>query len=214
MHSRLAFAAASVVSACLVLAAIVWMAQPEPPVTGKVEIYIGNIRLSVPSPYIRFEHARLGGRLPELDLIADAKTFRPIKTGQALPAGTRPADQMVFFTVTSAAGSLSPVDRTTRLYSRFLEAGHWNHPGGLILRRFQSDSPYQNEDLYIAPPEGRRFAARCQRPRTPPDGLPETCLTDMRVNGIDIRLRFDAGLLPEWEKLYNGTRGLMQSFRR
>ncbi len=47
----------------------------------------------------------------------------------------------------------------------------------------------------MAPPEGRVFAARCTRPMQPPDGLPNTCLSEMRFNGLDVRLRFSPNLL-------------------
>jgi hypothetical protein len=214
MRSRLAFAAAIVTSACILLAAIIWLAQPEQQKSGIVEVFIGKIRLAVPSDYIRFEHARFGGRLPELDLMAEAASFRPVQAEAKVPVNEDTSSKTVFFTLTPAGGTLSPAERTTRLYARFLEADHWEHPGGLIMRRFQSGSPYQNEDLYIAPPEGRLFAARCPRPRNPPDNLPQTCLSNIRIDGIDIRVRFSATLLSDWRKLFEGTRGLVQSFRR
>ena len=101
-----------------------------------------------------------------------------------------------------------------KLYARFLEQTAWNNPGGLIMRRFEKGSPYEREDLYLAPPEGRIFAARCMRPSQPPDGLPNTCITEFRLRGLDAQLRFVPDLLPEWERLMDGARGLIESLAR
>ena len=214
MKSRFALAAAAMT--CLLAgAAIIGITQQKEAVNQIVDVYLGNTRLAIPSPYFRFDHAKLGGRLPEIDLAADSKTFRPVILKVKIPKrNQKPAENTLYLTVSNASETLGPGERTTRLYARFLEADVWSHPGGLIMRRFQDGSPYQNEDLYMTPPEGRRFSARCPRPRQPPDGLPDSCLADIRLDGIDVRLRFSSALLPDWEQLYNGTRGLVQSFRR
>lgn len=191
------------------------MLQPEEQTDRSVNVYLGEQSLIIPSPYFRFQHAQLGGKLPEIDLAADAGTFRPAKLSTRFRPGAPDGSAgTIYLTLAESKGKLGPAERTTRLYSRFLQADQWNHPGGLIKRRFEKDSPYQHEDLYMTPPEGRRFAARCRRPKTPPDALPSICLADLRFNGIDIRMRFSASLLPEWEKLYSGTRGLVNSFRQ
>lgn len=108
-------------------------------------------------------------------------------------------------------GSLDPAERLPRLYARFLVAEAGSHPGGLIVRRFEAGSPYQHEELFLAPPEGRLFTARCLRPRQPHDGLPNTCIAQIRMAGLDVRLRFSPTQLENWETLMSGVRGLIQS---
>jgi len=97
------------------------------------------------------------------------------------------------------------------LYARFLESDVLETEEGLLKRAFQDGSPYDGEDLYFDPPEGRAFAARCARPTTPPDGLPETCIAAFRESGADVEMRFTSSLLPHWEKLTEGARGLARS---
>ena len=82
------------------------------------------------------------------------------------------------------------------------------------MRRFEAGSPYDREELYIAPPEGRTFYARCMRPIQPPDGLPESCISEFRQGGLDIRVRFNPELLPHWSQLTEGVRGLVRSLQR
>lgn len=194
---------------------LLFLLIPEDSPKRQVESYLGDTRLIIPAGYFRFEHARSGGRMPEIDLAADAHTFRPAKLERKFRInGPDPIAGQIFLTLRSPEGQLSPGERTTRLYARFLQSDSWSHPGGLIMRRFEDDSPYQNEDLYMAPPEGRLFAARCRRPRQPPDSLPNTCQAELRIDGIDVRLRFSPDLLADWDKILAGTRGLLQSFRR
>lgn len=215
MRSRTTIAAAILACLCMIAAAAVWFFQPAERDNRPVIAYLGETRLSIPSEYFRFEYARMGGSLSEIDLAADAKTFRPARLQTRFrKSAADPLAQNLFLTLTPADGRVSPAERATRLYARFLQPDSWNHPGGLIMRRFKDGSPYQHEDLYIAPPEGRRFAARCPQPRKKPDGLLNICMVVIRIDGIDVRLRFAASLLSDWERLYQGARGLLHSFRQ
>ncbi len=222
MTTRQLLSAALAAVACIAAGALLWRAATDKPADGPVDIYLGDQRLSVPIAYIRFESARLGGRLEKLDLAARATNFLPAATGANNGPRGKSGGEIVFLSLSPPSGTLAPADRTARLYSRFLETPHWNHPGGLIKRRFQKDSPYPNEDLFLAPPEGRRFAARYLRPRNLPKDLPEnlpkklpsTCLADLRLGNVDVQLRFTAALLPQWEHLHAGAHGLLQSFIR
>jgi hypothetical protein len=95
MKSRFALAAAAM-TCLLACAAIIGIMQQKEAVNQIVDVYLGNTRLAIPSPYFRFDHAKLGGRLPEIDLAADSKTFRPvILKGQRDPWSRRTDDQIV-----------------------------------------------------------------------------------------------------------------------
>jgi hypothetical protein len=215
MRSRLTIAAAILATVSVLTAAAVWLMIPGERDNRPVIAYLSETRLTIPYDYFRFEHARLGGSLSEIDLAADARTFRPARLQSRFkPSAADPMAQTLFLTLIPSAGNISPAERTTRLYTRFLQPDGWSHPRGLIMRRFKNGSPYQKEDLYMAPPEGRRFAARCPQPRKTPDGLTDICMAEFRIEGIDVRLRFAADLLSDWERLLQGTQGLIRSFRR
>mgnify|MGYP003350395993 CR=1 FL=1 len=127
-----------------------------------------------------------------------------------------PRDPAAFFVLALQASdrSVDPSERMEKLYGRFLERDVWTHPGGLFMRRFENASPYEREDLYFAPPEGRRFAARCVRPAQPPDGLPNMCVSEFRQRGLDAQIRFSPDLLPDWERLHEGSRALIEQMAR
>jgi len=183
------------------------------PVAQRAIVRIGETRLAIPPDYMRFKPDRAGGTVARIELAAAAKDFRPAPPPRLDLHDGDPLAATVFITIERPDPRLEPADRMSRLYVRFLDEFSWSHPGGLRMRRFSNDSPYTGEDLYFAPPEGRQFTARCRRPPQPPDGLPSACLAEFRADGVDVRLRFSPDLLPEWERLMSGARGLIRSFR-
>jgi hypothetical protein len=179
--------------------------QPEAQ-AGMVEIRIGSAILRLNRAYIRAPDVANGGRIEQLDLAIHHPSFRPLSL-----MSERGPDTTLNVRISPKDDSLDPSERPAKLYARFLEVDQWSHPGGLLMRRFEPGSPYEREELYIAPPEGRLFSARCQRPAQPPDGLPNTCISEIRLRGLDVQLRYPPELLPEWEHLIAGTRGLIES---
>lgn len=174
-----------------------------------VSVRLGAARLRVEPAYVRDSEDRRGGALDRLDIAARFPNFAPAGGGSA-----RADDNLVFIRLEEADASLAPEERAAKLYVRFLETEQWSNPGGLAMRRFEPGSPYEHEELYYTPPEGRLFAARCTRPRQPPDGLAETCLFDLRINGVDAHVRFSPELLAEWERLSRGARALVERLTR
>lgn len=174
---------------------------------------IGDVTLAYAPAYARFGGGRSGGRFETLELAATFPDFRPAGDS-ATPlseADGSGKNALVFFTFARADRKMDPTDLVALLYARFLEPGVEETEDGLIKRMFQDSSPYQGEDLYFAPPEGRTFAARCTRPTKPSDGLPETCLAVFREGGLDISIRFGRPLLAQWERLAPGARALAQT---
>ena len=184
----------------------------EPPT---LEASVGDTRFTLLGGYFR-PQSRAGGRLERLDLAAFFPDFTPAGEASDLDAKTDLAERfqkLVFITVKAADSSLDPAERPTKLYARFLEPDRWSHPGGLMAATFQAGSPFEGQELYFVAPEGRVFAARCERP----DQMrktPNACAYDFRLDGLDIELRFSAALLSEWEKLSAGARGLIAAARR
>jgi hypothetical protein len=169
---------------------------------------IGGTRLRVHAAYLR-PGATPGPSADRVDLVLRFPDFAP---AGAAP----PRDPAAFFVLALQASdrSVDPSERMEKLYGRFLERDVWTHPGGLFMRRFENASPYEREDLYFAPPEGRRFAARCVRPAQPPDGLPNMCVSEFRQRGLDAQIRFSPDLLPDWERLHEGSRALIEQMAR
>lgn len=101
-----------------------------------------------------------------------------------------------------------------RLYGSFLTAEVRPQANGLVLRRFERGSPYGTEDLYLAPPDGRSFFARCTRPASSSDGLPNSCVTEFRQLGIDIQITYKPDLLAHWDELTERTHWLVSTLIR
>ncbi len=171
---------------------------------------IGAAHVRYDPAYARDARDRDGGRLDRLDLAVRFPGFTPA----TMETASKTPEPLLFLQLEEADPTLPPEERAAKLYVRFLEPEQWTNPGGIVMRRFQSGSPYESEELYFAPPEGRLFAARCTRPRQPPDGLPETCLNDIRVNGLDVHMRFHPDMLPEWERMVEGSRALIERMTR
>jgi hypothetical protein len=183
--------------------------RPAPPRTNEMAAAtIGGLDLVVPSQFLR-----QGARHEAAERL-DAVLRHPIMTPAAWErpaAGLPPATarHLVFLSVTRADGGIDPSERPQDLYGRFLEPDTWQNPGGLLLRRFQAGSPYDDEEIYLAPPDGRAFTARCRKPTRSAERLVdigEACLWRYRRDGADIQVRFSPELLPDWEALSAGVR--------
>lgn len=164
--------------------------------------------------YLRLPDQMRGGELRQVDLAANFPDFRPARRSAPGPDQPWQAPQEVVVSILPPDDAVDPSERPSKLYARFLEADAWSHPGGLVMRRFEAGSPYDREELYIAPPEGRTFYARCMRPVQPPDGLAESCISEFRQGGLDIRVRFNPELLPHWSQLTEGVKGLVRAVAR
>lgn len=217
--TRTALGVAFGVTAALAAAAL-WLAMRAGAApTGVQHALIGDALLAYPAGYARAPMAAGAGRLDRLDLAAAFPGFEP--AGTVIGATTEAAlaertARTVFVTVTPDDKSLDPTERPARLYAPFLEPLGFNQPAGLVLRRFSHGSPYEGEDLYLTPPEGRAFWARCQTPgaKAGAGGVQEPCFTELRQDGLNLTLRFAPALLPEWERLRDGASGLIKRFRQ
>jgi hypothetical protein len=178
-----------------------------------VETYIGDVSLVYPSAYARFPAGKTGGRSNVLELAAALPDFRPAGDASAAlngaAGGAKPA--LLFLSLSRPERKVDPAELVAQLYARFLDPEIAEADSGLLKRSFQDSSPYAGEDLYFAAPEGRAFAARCPRPRIPPDGLPETCIATFRQGDLDVDYRFDRSLLSQWERMSDGARALVRS---
>ncbi len=199
-----------------------WMLQPAMQTREEsigngplVPITVAQLKLNIPAAYFRGGHPPATGLAERVDLVIRQPTMAaagaPAMTTAAL-ANQSPRD-LIFLAILRGDGILDPADRPQDLYGRFLERDTWQNPGGLLLRRFAPDSPYADEELFIAPPDGRVFAARCLKPGARADSGFESCIWRFRQSGADIQVRFSADLLPQWESMAFGIRRLLEGWK-
>jgi hypothetical protein len=178
----------------------------------RLEAEIGSISLHLDRTLARFDEQRRGGQLERLDLAVLLPDFRP--AGKLSELG-RPleeiSERIVFVSISAPDGTLDPADRFAHLYARFLTADQSAGPAGLVKRRFEASSPFANEDLYIAPPEGRQFSARC---RPAEAGLPEICRHEFWRAGLAVQLRFAPRTLADWQNLKARSEALIAAATR
>mgnify|MGYP001186340518 CR=1 FL=1 len=205
--------------AALLAAAAIWLATRSGPARAGLEhALVGDALLAYPAAYARTPLAAPAGRVERLDLAAAFPDFQP--AGEAKGATTQAelaarAERLVFLALTADDKSLEPAERPAKLYAPFLEPIGYARPGGLVMRRFQQGSPYEGETLMMTPPEGRAFWARCPaQAEGGAQGLREPCFTEMRLDGLNLTLRFSPALLPDWERLRDGARALVEGFRK
>lgn len=144
--------------------------------------------------YARDDATAAGGAVERLSFLANAN-FAPVteKDPRALTLNLTPKED-----------GPDPGERAATLYARFLSPVTQDGPEGLVRRQFEAGSPYDFEELYLAPPDGRRFYARCLKP--PVSAPNEACLSMFRAGGFDVELRYPASLLGEWDELYDRAR--------
>ncbi len=184
---------------------VAWLMRatlPDAPAADGVPVLaiVGDVRLTVPAGMIRVPEQRVGGVLARLDLVLDAAT---LEKAAARAAAVPDAETLIFVSIEPTRDGGDPANRAEELYSRFLTAETVEAPGGLVKRRFRETSPYNDEELYLAAPDGRAFAARCGPINA--RAMPSTCLWQIRHGGLDIALRFSPSHLGDWQRIAAGA---------
>lgn len=184
-------------------------AKPEAP--RLLSVGIGPATLSVNSTLVRNPAQRRDGQAGRLDLALSWPGLEASKPPSPSDAGADAfaLKDVLLVTILAADDGLDPSALPAQLYGRYLESGVEDGPAGLIRRSFRARSPYEGEVLFIAPPDGRRFAARCELARPSPDSLPHMCIAQFRRDGLDVQLRMDARLLDQWEAIDERLRHLV-----
>lgn len=199
------------IAAGLAVGGLAFSLRPAPaPVSRDVEVSIGGKRLRIPGGLVRAHdpEGRIDLALRWTDLSTAATTGSQDKS----PA-PRIGD-VLLVTLAPAETAASTGDRLGGLYARFLEPAVKAGPGNLIERRFKAGSPYENQELLFAPPDGRRFLAICDaRPRAG-EVLPPLCTTRFERNGVAVQVRFEPRLVESWERIESGLMPLVDRWMR
>jgi hypothetical protein len=192
----------------MLAALALWRLWPSATPDDAVIFSLGGQKLRFAATYLRNPEQAEADRI---DLTVLAPDFVPgAADPQRIPAAgdaSQKGRAQIFITLTPApkfegrAAAATPAER----YGTFLSPEAQVGDGGLLRRRFEDKSPYAGEDLYLAPPDGEEFFARCQRPKIPSDGLPNTCLGEFRVEGVLAQIRFDPAWLGDWPGLRANT---------
>jgi hypothetical protein len=182
----------------IVAGATLALLAPKEKKTRLVRAELAGVKFVYDSAFARDDATAGGGLSDRLAFLASFPSFGP-------PSTT--GGQIIQITLSPVEDVLDPQDRPAKLYARFLTAEALEGPGGLVLREFEPDSPYQTEELLLAPPDGRSFFARCPNAQLGAPG--EGCLSMFRAGTIDVELRYPPSLLGHWETLYEGARGVL-----
>jgi hypothetical protein len=179
-----------------------------------VPVTINNLRLTIPVDFFRGGAPPRTGTSERIDLVALFPEMHPAGIPPATTTALTAQDsrRLVFVAILRGDGVLDPSERPQELYGRFLEPDTWQNPGGLLLRRFEAGSPYEDEELFIAPPDGRVFAARCRKPGKGTESIGEACLWRFRQAGADVQVRFSVDILPQWEPMAMGVGRLLETW--
>lgn len=171
-----------------------------------VKMMIGKSALEINSSYMRRGPQRAGGLLERADLILQWPDFRAAelvtRDADGNPGPARTADHLLVSL--RAAEGADPAHHAVALYGRFVESDAWTSGTGLVMRRFKPGSPYADEELFISPPDGGEFTARCPR-QTVEGSVNGRCLAQFRVGALDMTVNFDATLLGDWQHLRDGV---------
>jgi len=179
------------------------------PPRGTVTVHVGSRSLSIDRAMLRNPDLTKGGAVNRLDLVLRW----PDMAGAGGMLGRRDID-LVFVTIEDAAASrrqpddIDPADRPAELYARFVEPEATTTDNNLIARRFRKGTPYEGEDLFLATPDEREFAARCPVPGTPGALAGDLCLWQVRLEGLELHARFQPRYLADWPLLASRIRAL------
>lgn len=182
---------------------------------GATTAMIGVAKFAYPIAFARDDVTAAGGAVDRLAFIARYPKFSPpLAAAKRKTLAPRSDQNFVQIVVSAADDTLDPKDRPMRLYARFLESEASVGPEGLVMRRFEQGSPYDLEQLYIAPPDGRAFFARCPNSAIAAEApAQDFCFFVFRENDLDVELRFAPALLEHWEALTEGAHAFLARIR-
>ena len=185
---------------------------PEPPAeasTQAIEAEVAGAHFAYAPALARDDATAAGGAQERLAFVVHFPDFGPAPRLEKPQDAAKARAERVLVTVATKDDSPNPADRPSQLYARFLESEASVGPEGLVMRRFEQGSPYDLEQLYIAPPDGRDFFARCPKAVEENGAGEEFCLFVFRDGSIDVELRFAPALLEQWPALAEGARGFV-----
>ena len=177
----------------------------------KLPVSVGGTLFNVPLQAIRMKIQRHSGPQERIDLdflypSLDAPTGPTHVTADTVDTAMQPIDR-IFLSIAAHHDALSPEQRTTTIYPRYLELSATTPDDGLTMRAFRSDTPYGSEDLFSA--GAPALIARCTRDAA----TPGMCLSERRVGAADLTFRFPRSWLSQWREVADAMDRLTAQLR-
>lgn len=183
---------------------------PAPTAPREVTVQVGGQPLRLPAALVRSQGA--DGRV-------DLALHWPDLGPASMPAITDKAavprlGKVLLVTLTPPERDGPPTDRLAGLYARFLDPVVRPGPAGLVERRFRVGTPYETKELLFSPPDGRRFLALCDARPAAGEVLPPLCTTRFERSGMTVQVRFEPGLVEQWDRIESGLVPLLERWSR
>ncbi len=188
-----------------------WPAAAIAPDAPSVPITVGGVLFNVPPAAIRVTMQRAPGTHERLDLAFLWPSLSPPgPAAKPVVSDEPPPIDRMFVTIMPQASALSPPERMKTIYPRYLADTQYDGPDGLKVISFRDGTPYQGEDLFFDPTQAG-FLVRCNRPGAA--GTPGMCLSERRIGGADVTVRFPSEWLPDWRNVAAGIEKLIASLK-
>jgi hypothetical protein len=163
---------------------------------ARLPVSIGETLFNVPTMAVRMKIQRHSGPQERVDLnfaypslgVPDAPKHVSADT---VEQNAQPIDR-IFLSISAHHDTLAPDIRLRTIYPRYLAPSSPPAQDGLTMRAFRDDTPYSNEDLFLA--NAPNLDARCTRDTA----TPGMCLSERRIDGADLTFRFPRSWLAQW----------------
>ncbi|MDA9403508.1 hypothetical protein [Bradyrhizobium sp. CCBAU 45389] len=177
----------------------------------KLPVSIGGTLFNLPTTAIRMKIQRHTGPQERIDLdflypSLEVPGAPRHVTADTVETAVQSIDR-IFLSIAAHHDALSPEQRTTTIYPRYLDQAATQPEDGLTMRMFRADTPYGSEDLYSA--ASPALAARCTRDAA----TPGMCLSERRVGGADLTFRFPRSWLSQWREVAEAMEKLTAQLR-
>jgi hypothetical protein len=178
---------------------------------GRLPVSIGKTLFNVPTMAVRMKIQRHSGPQERVDLGFSYPSLEVPEAAKHLSIDTveqaaQPIDR-IFLSISAHHDTLAPEVRLRTIYPRYLEPNSTPGQDGLTMRAFRNDTPYSNEDLFVA--NTPNLDARCTRDTA----TPGMCLSERRVEGADLTFRFPRSWLAQWRDVANAMDRLTVQLR-
>lgn len=204
LNHALLISLATGLGAIAFVVAILWPQWPGGPVSldaPALPITIEGVTFNIPPAAIRTAMQRRSGVQERVDLSFAWPSLTPDAAAKPSAGDARAGQNLIFVSISSAAGALAPAERLRTIYPRYTDANSFEQPNGLRSVRFRDDTPFKGEDLYFDGDQPERFIARCTRSSSGAEG---TCLLERRIGAAALVIRFPRDWLAEWRELNSG----------
>lgn len=195
------------------VAYVLWPRWPAAPVAldaPTLPITVAGVTFSVPPLAIRQSVQRRPGTQERVDLAFLWPSLdAPDPKHKPAPAANADGVDRIFVTIAASDIALSPAERVSIIYPRYLDTTTRSGPGGLNVRAFRDGTPYQGEELIYESVRG--FLVRCTQ--NGKGGALGMCLHDRRLSNADLTIRFPRDWLEDWQSVAQGIDRLIASLR-